>query len=142
MLVEATTDNKMRTVSEIKNVLERGGGTLASPGSVSYLFKRLGILVIPKADVLYDTLLADAIEAGADDVVIREDMFEVYANPHDLHAVSQKLSSMKLLIDNTELIMHPLTPVLVDEKVKQVIDSLVNRLEELDDVDHVYTNIE
>src|SRR3989344_921527 len=78
LLVETTTDNKMRTVSEVKNVLERGGGRLASPGSVAYLFKRWGILVIPKANVTYDTLLTDAIVAGAHDVIEREDMFEVY----------------------------------------------------------------
>lgn len=142
MLVQATTDNKMRTVSELKNVLERGGGTLASPGSVSYLFERRGILVISKANVIYDTLLSDAIVAGADDVIERDDMFEVYTKPHDLHAVFQKLSSMNLTIDNTELIMHPVTLMSVDEKTKQAIDHLVSRVEELDDIDHVYTNIE
>ena len=142
LLVETTTDNKMRTISEVKNVLERGGGRLASPGSVAYLFKRWGILVIPKANVTYDTLLTDAIVAGAHDVIEREDMFEVYTKPHDMHTISQKLASMNLLIDNTEFIMHPVTPVSVDDKVKHLIDALVTRLQELDDVDHVYTNVE
>ncbi len=141
LLVETTTDNKMRTVSEVKNVLERGGGRLASPGSVSYLFARRGILIIAKTHVTYDTLLSNAIVAGADDVIERDDMFEVYAKPHDLYPISQKLASMHLVIENTELIMHPVTPVSVDEKVKHLIDALVTRLEDLDDVDRVYTNV-
>lgn len=142
LLVQATTDNKIRTVSELKHVLERGGGSLASPGSVGYLFEKRGVVVVPKGSVLYDTLLVYAIEAGADDVTERDDMFEIYTKPHDLHAVSQKLKEQSVPIDNTERIMHPKAIVAIDETVREAIDRLVASIETLDDIDHVYTNTE
>lgn len=142
LLVEATTDNKMRTVSELKHVLERGGGTLASPGSVEYLFTRRGLIIIPKGSLSYDTLLTYAVEAGADDVTERDDVLEIFTKPHDLHDVSQKLKEKSVPIDNTELIMHPKAIVAIDTAVQEAIDLLVANIESLDDIDHVYSNIE
>lgn len=134
MMIEATTDNRQRTVSQIKNVLERAGGTLASPGAVSFQFQKRGVLTVPKSGLTLDTLIAAAVDAGADDVVERTDLFEVYTAPNQLFHVKKSLEEKRTAIDNAVLIMHPMTTV------EASVDALVSELESLDDVQNVYTN--
>jgi YebC/PmpR family DNA-binding regulatory protein len=135
-LIEATTDNRQRTVSQVKNVLERAGGTLASPGAVAFQFMRKGIMTVPKTGLTFDTLLSGAIDAGAEDVVERVDLFEVYTNHADLFKVKKFLEEKGIVIDNAALIMHPTTTIHGD------VDNLVADLESLDDIQFVYTNAE
>lgn len=141
MLINATTDNRQRTVSQIKNVLERGSGTLASPGAVSFQFKRRGVLTVPKTGITIDTLLTACIDAGAEDVVETTDLYEVYTQLATLPAVKQSLESLNIPIENTSLIMHPTLPIVGDDVLRVKINDLVTALEELDDVQVVYTNL-
>lgn len=139
LVVETATDNRQRTVSEIKNLLERSGGSLGIPGSVSYLFDRSGILTVPKTGS-FDDLFEAAVTAGADDVVETTDMYEVYTTVVTLSSVKQKLLEKGIVIDNTEIIMKPkITVPLNNDKIEQV-EKLVDSLETLDDVQHVFTN--
>ncbi len=140
MIIEAATDNRQRTVSAIKNLLDRTGGTIASPGAVSYLFERVGILTVPKENLTYDALFEAALEAGANDVVETTDMFEVYTTVAALLTVKQGLVNKNIIIDNTEIIMKPVTVVPLDDAKMTKLEQLVDELESLDDVQHVFTN--
>jgi len=142
VIIEATTDNKQRTVAVVKNVLDRNGGTLASPGSVSYMFKRAGILVIPKAaDHTIDTIMDMAIMGGADNVIEQDDVYEVYTDPTKLNEIRQHFEKQSMTIENAELIMNPTTTIVIDGYVNEQLEKLIDLLEELDDVQRVYTNI-
>ncbi len=141
LLIEAATDNRQRTVSQIKNVLERAGGTLASPGAGGFQFTRRGVLTVPKAGISYDALLTAACDAGADDVVETTDLFEVYTADTKLFRVKQSLEGAHISIEHTARIMHATTPMEGDDAVRAKIDTLVAALEELDDVQTVFTNL-
>src|SRR5450759_334832 len=134
ILMEAATDNRQRTVSQVKNALERCGGTLASPGAVSFQFIRRGVLTIPKEGIPYDSLLAAAIDAGAEDVVETTDLFEVYTQEAALPKVKQALEGARMPIEHTARIMHAKNPLEVGDDVRAKIDELIAALEELDDV--------
>ena len=139
LIVEAATDNRQRTVAAVKNVLERVGGSLGSPGSVEYLFKRAGVLTIPKS-VSFDRLFESAVAAGADDVVETDELFEVYADVSAISTVKQKLMEEGIGIDNTEIIMKPTSVVPLSNDKIISLENLVEQLESLDDVQHVFTN--
>lgn len=141
LMIEAATDNRKRSVSQIKNVLERAGGTLASPGAVSFQFNRRGVLTVPKQGITYDALLAAAIDSGADDVVEAIDLYEVYTKEGALQGVKLALEAAHISIDNTARIMHPITPMAGDDALRAKTDDLVASLEELDDVQTVFTNL-
>lgn len=140
MMIEAATDNRQRTVSQIKNVLERAGGTLASPGAVSFQFQKRGILTIPKVGYTLDSLLSLAIDTGADDVVEMADLFEIYTGPTQLFHIKKSLEDKGVSIDNAALILHPAITIQIDERKQSKIDALIAQLEELEDVHTVYTN--
>jgi YebC/PmpR family DNA-binding regulatory protein len=141
ILIEAATDNRQRTVSQIKNALERTGGTLASPGAVRFQFSRRGLLTVPKQGMTYDTLLTVAIDAGAQDVVETMDLFEVYTNDVDLPHVKQALEGAGIPIETTARIMHAMSPINGEDALRAKTDDLVASLEELDDVQTVFTNL-
>lgn len=141
ILMEAATDNRKRSVSQVKNVLERGGGTLASPGAVSFQFVRRGVLTVPKQGITLDALLSAAIDAGAQDVVETADLYEVYTQDATLPAVKQALEAARIPIENTTRIMCPITPMEGDTALRAKTDELVGALEALDDVQAVFTNL-
>ena len=141
MLIEAATDNKQRTVASVKNLLDRVGGTITSPGAVSYLFERTGILTVPKSFGSLDTMLEAALDGGASDVFETEDMYELYAPVDTLSAVKKKLTDRGVPIDNTAIIMKPKTLMDIAPDKRDRIEQLVNDLEDLDDVQTVFTNL-
>ncbi len=141
LIIEAATDNRQRTVSQIKNVLERGGGNLASPGAVAYLFKYRGVITVPKNSLTYDDLLNLAIEIGAEDVQEKADLFEIYTPAAELHRISEQLSKKGINPENSSLIYYPQNTFTLDESTSAKIEQLINNLEELDDVQIVYTNL-
>jgi YebC/PmpR family DNA-binding regulatory protein len=136
ILIEATTDNKQRTVSAIKNILERNGGRLVDPGAVLYLFTQVGILVVPKNNLSYDTLLEDSLDAGADDISVTEDMYEIFCASNNLTIVKNKLEEKGITVDNTDIIMKPH----ITTNAIEALDRLIELLENLDDVQRVYSN--
>jgi YebC/PmpR family DNA-binding regulatory protein len=141
LLIEAHTDNRQRTVSQVKNALERFGGTLASPGAVSFQFKRRGIITVPREGIDYDKILSAAIDAGAEDVVETTDLYEVYTNDPDLPRVKHSLETVNIPIETTARIMHPTAPMEGGDELRTKIDDVVAALEELDDVQTVFTNL-
>ncbi len=140
-MVEAATDNRQRTVSAVKNIFDRHGGTMGGVGAVAYLFKRVGIIVVPKtSELTFDMIMERALTAGADDVIDREDVFEIFTEVSALMNVKQSLEMQNVVIDNAEIIMHPLTPMSVSEDNQSAITALEDALSELDDIQRVYTN--
>lgn len=142
LIVEAATDNHMRTSANIKHQFDRFGGALSSPGSVMYQFVRCGVVVVEKQGKTYDALLSVAISFGADDVVECGDMFELYAASAKVESLKEQLAADGWIVDNWEIIMKPTIVAHPEEDVRQKNEALIRELETLDDVQRVYSTIE
>jgi YebC/PmpR family DNA-binding regulatory protein len=140
VLVEAATDNKNRTVSQVKQVFERYHGSIATPGAVAFLFEPAGVILIEKKGTTYDTIFEKAVEAGASDIAEKDTVFEVYAKPELLESVSNKLKNLGLSIENAELIMKPTRTIPLTEDNARTIEKLTDDLAALDDVQQTYDN--
>jgi YebC/PmpR family DNA-binding regulatory protein len=142
VIVEATTDNRNRTVAEVRNVFARGGGNLGENGSVSWNFDARGIISIPRDGGDPDDIMMRAIDAGADDVQVGKDTVEVYTQPADLESVKKALEDAGVAVESAESTRVPKTTVQVDERDAVQTLRLVEKLEALDDVQRVYFNAE
>jgi len=140
ILAQALTDNKNRTLSEVRNILSRGGGNLGESGSVTWLFDSRGVIIADATKVDAEEVALFAIDAGAEDVKIEGTTLEVNTKPQDLEAVRKALELKKVTISSSELSMVPKTMVKLDEKSALQALKLLDKLEELDEVQHVYTN--
>ena len=140
IVVQVLTDNKNRTVSEVRNILSRGGGNLGEAGCVTWGFDARGVIHIDAAKVNAEEVALFAIDAGADDVKVEGTTVEVITQPHDLEAVRKALESNKIPISSSELSMVPKTLVKLDEKSALQALRLLDKLEELDEVQRVYIN--
>ncbi|MCS6963860.1 YebC/PmpR family DNA-binding transcriptional regulator [Thermoflexus sp.] len=142
IIVRVLTDNRNRTVAELRRIFSRHGGSLAESGAVMWNFEKKGYIAIRPDGQDPERIFELAIEAGAEDVEISEDLVEIYTAPEDLQAVRQSLLQAGLTIDNAELTMRPRTRVTLDDHATTSVMSLVDALEELDDVQQVYSNLE
>lgn len=142
VLVEVATDNKNRTVAEIRSVFSKNGGNLGESGCVSWLFSPQGIVSIPKTGRTEDDVMEAAIEAGADDVKTEEETFDVYAAPENLGDVREGLEKAGFPIQNAEVAMIPSTTVHLEGKPAHQMLRLLDFLEELDDVQNVHANFD
>jgi YebC/PmpR family DNA-binding regulatory protein len=141
LLVAATTDNRNRTGSEVRHTFSKHGGNLGEPGSVAYLFDKRGLIVVDAARYAEDDLLP-AIEAGALDVAVDDDVFEILTEPADLTAVRAALEEAGVELESAELSQHPKTRVPIDEDVATRLMRLIDALEDNDDVDDVHANFD
>jgi YebC/PmpR family DNA-binding regulatory protein len=141
LCIDTATDNRQRTVAEVKNIVERAGGSLGGPGAVAYLFDRCGILIVAKDVGSADTIFAVAVEAGAQDVQERDDVYEVYASVQKLAEVKEGVEKKGIAVQATLLVMRPKMSIQVDEGINQKIQALVAQLEDHDDVQAVFTNV-
>ena len=143
VLVECLTDNRNRAASEVRVALTRNGGSMADPGSVSYLFSRKGVVMVPAADgVDEDSILAAVLEAGAEEVNDLGDTFEVVSEAGDVVAVRTALQTADIDYDSAEATFVPSMSVPVDVEVARKVFRLVEALEDSDDVQNVYTNVD
>ena len=143
VLVQCMTDNKQRTVSDVRSYFTKTGGRLGENGSVSYLFEPKGIIEIDAGITNEDALMELAIEAGADDVQNTEDGgFEIITGPGELHAVQQALENAKIKYLSAESVMEPVNHVELSGKEAQQVIKLLELLEENDDVQNVFSNFE
>jgi YebC/PmpR family DNA-binding regulatory protein len=142
VLVECLTDNRNRTVGEVRHAFSKCGGNLGADGSVGYLFQHCGVLSYP-AGVDEERLLSAALEAGAEDVVSNEDgSFDVLTDPGSFAAVCEALEGHGLKPGSAELTMRAATGVAVDGEDAEQVLRLLEMLEDLDDVQEVYSNAE
>ena len=143
LLIECLTDNRNRAASEVRVAMTRNGGSMADPGSVSYLFGRKGQVIVPKADgVNEDSLLEVVLEAGAEEVNDAGEAFEIISEPGDLIPVRTALQQAKIEYDSAESPFMPSVQVQLDEEGARKIFKLIDALEDSDDVQNVYANFD
>jgi len=142
LLVECLTDNRNRAAMEVRTAMTRNGGTMADPGSVSYLFARKGVIIVPNEDgsTSEDDVLMAVLDAGADEVNDLEGSFEVVCEATDLVAVRTALQEAGLDYDSAEASFVPSVTVEVDAETEGKIIKLIDALEDSDDVQNVYAN--
>ncbi|MGA2967620.1 MAG: YebC/PmpR family DNA-binding transcriptional regulator [Candidatus Levyibacteriota bacterium] len=143
VIVEAATDNAMRTTSEVKSIFNKAGASFGQPGSVSYQFKHVGRIIAQKGSKSFDDIFAIALEQGAEDIEEVGDEVFIYTPLSDLAKVKDALVASGVVISEAELIREPIMTVEVGEQDKLLrIEHFINSLEELDDVQKVYTNLQ
>ncbi|MGZ4522783.1 MAG: YebC/PmpR family DNA-binding transcriptional regulator [Mycobacteriaceae bacterium] len=142
LLVECLTDNRNRAATEVRTAMSRNGATLADPGSVSYLFARKGVVVLDKGELSEDEVLLAVLDAGAEEVNDHGESFEVVSEPTDLVAVRTALQETGIDYDSAEVSFQASVSVPVDAEGARKIFRLVDALEDSDDVQNVYSNVE
>jgi YebC/PmpR family DNA-binding regulatory protein len=141
LLIEALTDNRNRTGADVRHALSKHGGNLGEPGSVSYLFDKRGVIVVDASRYDEDDLIP-AIDAGAQDIVLDDDVFEVLSEPTDLALVRAALEQNGVAIESADVAQRPTARVPVDEGDARRLMSLIDSLEESDDVNAVHANFD
>ena len=142
VLVECLTDNKNRAAGEVRVAMTRNGGNMADPGSVSYLFSRKGIITLEKNGLSEDDVLAAVLEAGAEEINDLGESFEIISEPTDLVAVRTALQEAGIDYESADASFQPSVTVPVDLDAARKLLKLVDALEDSDDVQDVYTNID
>jgi YebC/PmpR family DNA-binding regulatory protein len=141
LLIEALTDNRNRTGSDVRHMLSKHGGNLGEPGSVSYLFDKRGVIVVDSHRYDEDDLIP-AIDAGAEDISLDEDVFEVITEPGDLVPVREALTQAGVEIESADVTQRPKSRVPLDEADAAKLLRLIDALEESDDVGAVHANFD
>jgi YebC/PmpR family DNA-binding regulatory protein len=141
LLIEALTDNRNRTGADVRHLLAKEGGTLGEPGSVAYLFEKRGVIVVDASRWSEDDLIV-AIDAGAEDVSIDEDIYEIVTAPADLAAVRDALEEAGIEVESAEVVQRPTSRVPVEESDATRLMRLIDGLEENDDVNAVHANFD
>jgi YebC/PmpR family DNA-binding regulatory protein len=142
MIVEVVTDNRNRTVSEIRHVFSKNGGNMGEAGSVSWMFKKKGYIAIEKSKGDEDTLMTLAIDAGADDFSSEESNYEIYTSPDSFDGVLTAVKSKGIEPISAEISMIPENYIKVEGKSAQQVIKLMEALDDHDDVQHVYGNFD
>jgi YebC/PmpR family DNA-binding regulatory protein len=142
LMIQTQTDNRNRTVGEIRAVLTRSGGTLGESGSVGWMFDQVGLIALETGDADSDEVALVAIDAGADDVQVDDGTVEVYTQPKDLHRIQEALTAAGYRVETAELTMRPKTQMEPDPDTAVKAIRLLEKLEDLDDVQQVYTNLQ
>ncbi|MHB8104196.1 MAG: YebC/PmpR family DNA-binding transcriptional regulator [Dehalococcoidales bacterium] len=140
IMVNALTDNHNRTVQEVRSSFTKHGGAMGESGCVSWMFKSRGVITVNAEGANTDDLELAAIDAGAEDVKTEGGVMEVYTKPDTLEKIRKTLEAQKIKVESSELQMVPETMVTLDEKGATQTLKLLDRLEELDDVQNVYSN--
>ncbi len=143
ILIECLTDNRNRAATEVRTALTRNGGSLADAGSVSYLFSRKGVVIVPKAGPLTeDDVLLAVLDAGAEEVNDLDEAFEVVSEPADLLPVRSALQEAGIEYESAESSFVPSVTVPLDEDAARKVFKLIDALEDCDDVQNVYANFD
>ncbi len=143
VVVEAFTDNKQRTVAEVKNTFEKNGGTMGAQGSVMYQFERKGVITIAKKEKSSDDIFTIAVDSGAEDVEEAGDEALIYSKPEDLAKVRSYLAGKGITIQNAELVYNPIVLFPITDKIiAEKAVAFLEKLEELEDVQKVFANFD
>ena len=142
VLIECLTDNRNRAASDVRTGMTRSGGTMADPGSVSYLFSRKGVVIVPSEGLSEDDILMAVLDAGAEEVNDLGEVFEVVSEPGDLVAVRSSLQAAGIDYDSAESSFQPSITVELDEEGARKMLKLIDALEDIDDVQAVYANFD
>jgi YebC/PmpR family DNA-binding regulatory protein len=142
VLIECLTDNRNRAATDVRTAMTRNGGSMADPGSVSYLFNRKGVVIVPAANLNEDDVLAAVLDAGAEEVNNLGEAFEVISEATDLVAVRAALQNAGIDYESADTSFLPSVQVPLDEEAARKVFRLIDALEDLDDVQNVYANFD
>jgi YebC/PmpR family DNA-binding regulatory protein len=142
ILIETLTDNRMRTTPEIRHLFTKHHGSMAEPNSVAWMFQKRGRLAIPADSTTEDQLMEIALEAGAEDLELQEDRFELSTPPETLHAVQQALEVAGVTVGEAGLVLEPQNTVVLEGKKAAQCLKLLDVLEDQDDAQNVWANLE
>ena len=143
LIISTLTDNKNRTVGDIRSTLSKCGGMLGNSGCVSYMFDNKGLLVVEKTLQLSEDVITEyAIEAGADDIVIAEDVYEIYTDPTAFSEVRKFLEEKGIGFIEASIQMIPQNKITLSDENVEIFIKLLDKLDELDDVQDVYHNVD
>ena len=142
LIIESVTDNKNRTVSEIRHTLERNGGKLGATGSVAWMFHTKGTVRTPKGSMSEDDMLAIVLDAGADDLRVDGESFEITTTPETFEAVKKAIEAKQIPVEEAEIHKVPENLVRVEGPDAEKVLKLLEALEEHDDTQHVYANFD
>ena len=142
VIVECNTDNRNRAAADVRHGFTHHGGSIGTPGCVSWMFKNTGTIVVDKEATDEDTIMMIALDAGAEDVSAEGDSYEITTAPEDFLTVSEALEKEGIAVEASELAMVPDTTVALEGDAAQTMSRMISELEELDDVQEVYTNAE
>ncbi|WP_037695403.1 YebC/PmpR family DNA-binding transcriptional regulator [Streptomyces atratus] len=142
VLIECLTDNRNRAASDVRVAMTRNGGSMADPGSVSYLFNRKGVVIVPKGDLTEDDVLGAVLDAGAEEVNDLGESYEVVSEATDMVAVRTALQQAGIDYDSAEANFLPTMQVELDEEGARKIFKLIDALEDSDDVQNVFANFD
>lgn len=140
IIAQVLTDNKNRTVSEIRRLFSKHGGNMGETGSVSWMFDKKGLITVEKSQVDEDRLMTIVLDAGAEDVRDEDEVFEVLTLPEDFNSVKEKLDQEKIAVASAQVTLIPKNTVDVDAKNVEQILKLTEELEDHDDVQNVSSN--
>lgn len=141
LIVQTMTDNRNRTVGEVRSTVTRAGGNVGADGSAAWMFDSVGQIVVKPGDLAEDDVALLAIDGGASDVEPDEEATVIYTEPQELHRVQEALTAAGLEIESAELVMKPRDQIEVEPDVAVKIIRVIEKLEELDDVQTVYSNL-
>lgn len=142
LLIEGVTDKKQRTVAEVKTILDKNGGTMAGQGAVSYLFQRAGEVILSRGDKTSDDILTLAMENNVSDVEEEGDLAIFYTEPTQIQHVKKAVEEAGLSVTEANLIYKPMSVMSIDQEQEEKVMNLIEKIEDLDDVQRVYTNLE
>lgn len=140
IMVEVATDNKNRTVAEVRHLFTKHGGAMGENGSVAWMFERKGVIAVPRADYAEDAIMEAALEAGADDVIDDEEVWTIQTAMADFAAVRDALEAAGVTMESAELAMVPANLVAVNADTGVKLLRLMDALDDNDDVQNVYVN--
>ena len=140
--IESTTDNKNRTVSEVRHLLSKYGGNLGESGCVAWMFHKKGLIQVPQKNYNEEELMLLAIDAGAEDFKVEDDYYEIYTSYDDLDTVNSKLSENGIKIESAEITFIPQTTIHLEGKQAEQMLKLMDALDDNDDIQNVYANFD
>lgn len=143
VIINALTDNINRTAGDIRSTMSKCGGQMGNTGCVSYMFDQKGYIVVERTlELDEDTMMEYALDAGADDVVVGDDVYEIFTNPADFSAVRTNLEAKKISFLQAEISMIPQSKVSLEGDKLETFRKMLEKLEDLDDVQEVYHNVD
>lgn len=141
VLIEVATDNRNRSVADLRHMMSKNGGSMGESGSVSWMFERKGVFVFEKTAYSEEELMEAALAAGADDLHDEGDTWEIHTSMSDFNTVRETFESDKLVMKSAELVMIPQNMISVDIETTKKVVKLLEALEDYDDVQQVYSNV-
>ncbi|MDR2748337.1 MAG: YebC/PmpR family DNA-binding transcriptional regulator [Bifidobacteriaceae bacterium] len=142
VLVECLTDNKNRAASDVRLAFTKCGGQLADPGSVAYLFARKGVITVPSAAASEDSILEAVLDNGAENVELVADIYEIVTDPSKLVDARKSLQEAGIDYNSADVVFYPSSQIEVDGDTAKKVLNLIDALEDLDDVQEVYSNFD